>query len=110
MQHVVLVDPDGSGPQGVADPDGGVEAARVDGGGETVGGCVAHADGVFFRLEFGNGADGAEDFFLHYLHVLGDVGEDGRFDKVALFAVALAADFNLGALFLAGINVSGLTR
>ena len=105
MQHVVLVHPDGPGPQGVADSDGGVEAARVDGGGETVGRGVAEADGVVFRLEFGDGADGAEDFFLHYLHVFGDAGENGRLDVVAFFAVALAADFHFGSLFLTSINV-----
>ncbi len=69
MQHVVLVHPDGAGPQGVTDPDGGVEAGRVDGGGETVGRGVAEADGVVFVFELGDGADGAEDLLLHYLHV-----------------------------------------
>lgn len=106
MQHVVLVHPDSSGPQGVTDPDGGVEAGRVDGGGEAVGCGVAETDGVFFRLEFGDGADGAEDFFLHYLHVFRDAGEDGRLDEVALFAVALTADFDFGALFPTGIDIS----
>lgn len=106
MQHVVLVHPDGSGPQGVADPDGGVEAGCVDGGGETVGCGVAEMDGVFFRLELGDGADGTKDLFLHYLHVFGDAGEDSRLDEVALFAVALATDLEFGALFLTGINVS----
>lgn len=108
MQHVVLVDPNGAGPQGVADADGGVEAGGVDGAGEAVGGRVAETDGVFFRLEFGDRADGTEDFFLHYLHVFRDAGEDGRLDEVALFAVALAADFHFRALFPAGVNVSAL--
>ena len=106
MQHVVLVHPDGSGLERVADSDGRVEAGRMDGGGETVGGGVAEADGVVFGLEFGDGADGTKDFFLHYLHVFGDAGEDGRLDEVAFFAVALAADFHFGALFSAGIDVS----
>ena len=106
VQHVVLIHPDGSGPQGVADSDGGVEAGCVDGGGEAVSCGVAETDGVFFGFEFGDGADGSEDLFLHYLHVFGDAGEDGRLDEVALFAVALAADFEFGALFPASINVS----
>ena len=106
MQDVVLVHPDGSGPQSIADSDGGVEVACVDGGGETVGRGVAETDGVVFRLEFGNGADGAEDLLLHYLHVFGHAGENGRLDEVALFAVALATDFDFGALFLAGVNVT----
>ena len=106
MQHVVLVHPDGSGPQSIADSDGGVEALCVDCGGETVGSGVAETDGVVFGLEFGNGADGAEDLLLHYLHVFGHARENGRLDKVALFAMALATNFDLGALFLAGINIT----
>ena len=106
MQHVVLVDPDGSGAQGVADSDGGVEAGCVDRGGETIGCGVAETDAVFFGLELGDGADGAEDFFLHYLHVFGDAGKDGGLDEIALFAVALAANFDFGALFLTGVNVT----
>ena len=108
MQHVVLIHPDGSGSQGVADSDGGVQAACVDCGGETVGRGVAETDGVVFRLEFGNRADGTEDLLLHYLHVFGHARENGRLDEVALFAVALATDFDFGALFLASVNVTAL--
>lgn len=80
----------------------------MDSGGETVGGGVAETDGIFFGLEFGDRAHGAEDLFLHDLHVLADVGEDGGLDEVTLCAVAFAADFDLGAGFLAFINVSVL--
>ena len=97
MESVVGVDPDGAGAEGVGDLDGGVEVAGVDGGGETVGGGVAEADGILLGLELGDGADGAEDFFLHDLHVLGDVGEDGGLDEVSLVALAVAADLDLGA-------------
>ncbi len=106
MQHVVLVDPDGAGAELVGDADGGVEVRRVDGGGEAVGRVVADADGVGFVGEFGNGADGAEDFFLHNLHVFADAGEDGRFDEVAFVAVAAAANLDLGALLFAVVDVA----
>ena len=106
MQHVVLVHPDGSGPQSVANSDGGVEAACVDCGGETVGRGIAETDGVVFRLEFGNGADGTEDLLLHYLHLFRYARENGRLDEVALFAVALATDFDFGTFFLASVNVT----
>lgn len=108
VKHVVLVYPDGSGPQGIADPDGGVEAGRMNGGSEAVCCRVAETDGVFFCLELGDGADGAEDLLLHYLHVFGHAGENGRLDEVALLAVALAADLHFGAFFLAGVNVATL--
>ena len=106
MEHIILIHPHSARFQGVADADGGVEAGGVDGGGEAVGGRVAEADGVVFGFEFRDGADGAEDFFLHYFHVFGYVGEDGWLDEEALLAVALAADFDGGAFFFAGVDVA----
>lgn len=107
MQHVILVHPDGARPERVADADGGVEVAGVDGGGEAVGGGVADADGVRLGRELGDGAHGAEDLFLHDLHVFGHVAEDGGLDEVALVAVARAAGFDGGAFFFAGVDVAG---
>ncbi len=106
VEHVVLVNPDGTSAEGIRDTDGGVQVAGVDSGGETVGGCVAEADGILFRLEFGDRADGAEDLFLHDLHVFADAGEDGGLDKVSLVSVTLATNFELGALFLAVVDVA----
>ena len=109
MQHVVLVDPDGTSSQSIADTDGSVQVRSVDGGGKTVGGGITKPDSIFLVLEFGNGADGAEDLFLHDLHVFADAGEDGGLDEVAFLSVTLAAGFDLGAFFLASIDVSVCT-
>ena len=79
----------------------------MDCGGKTVGGGVPKTDGILFGLEFGDGADGAKDLLLHDLHVFADVGENGWLDEVALVAVTLAADFDLGTLLLAGVDVAG---
>ena len=79
----------------------------MDCGGKTVGGGVSETDGVLFGLEFSDGADGAEDLLLHDLHVFADVGENGWLDEVALVAVTLATDFDLGTLLLAGVDVAG---
>ena len=78
----------------------------MDGGGETVCGGVAKTDGILLVLKFGNRADGAENFFLHDLHVFADIGEDSGLDKVAFLAVTLTAGFDLCALFLPNIDVS----
>lgn len=78
----------------------------MDGSGKTVGGAVTDSDGISLVFELGDGADGAEDFFSHDLHVFADVGEDGRLDEVALLSVALATDFDLGAFLLALLDVS----
>jgi hypothetical protein len=107
MQHIILIDPHRTRPQRITDPNGGVQIGRVHGGGETVRGGVAETDGVLFGLEFRDGANGAEDLFLHDLHVFADVGEDGGLDEVAFLSDALAAGFDLGAFFLAGVDVSG---
>jgi len=109
VQHVVLVDPDGSGAESVGNTDGGVEVGGVDGGSEAVVGVVADADGVGFVGELGDGADRAKDFLLHDFHVFGHVGEDGGLDEVTFVAVALAADFDFGAFFLAVVNVAVVT-
>ena len=106
VQHVIRVDPDSAGAQLVGDADGGVEVLGVDGGRETVRAVVARLDGFVLRLELGDRAHGPEDLLLHDLHVLRDVGEDGRLDEVAFVAVTLAADLNLGSCFLAGLDVA----
>lgn len=107
VESVVCVDPDGPGLERIRNIDGRVEVCGVDSGSETVGGAVADPDGISLVFELGNGADGAEDFFLHDLHVFADVGENGGLDEVALLSVALAANFNLGAFLLSLIDVSG---
>lgn len=107
VQGVVGVHPDGTGLEGVGDLDRGVEVLGVDGGGETVGGGVAELDSVLLGLELGDRADGAEDFFLHDLHVLCDIGEDGGLDEVTLVTLALAASLDGGAGILTGLDVPG---
>ena len=106
MQHIILVNPHSARSQRIANPDSSIQIAGVDSAGETIGGCVAEADGISFGLEFRNGADGPEDLFLHDLHVFADATEDRRLNEVALFAVALAADFDLGAFGAAGVDVA----
>ena len=106
VQGIVSINPDGTRLEGVGDLDGGVEVGGVHGGGEAVGGAVAQLDRLVAVLEFGDGAHGAEDFLLHDLHVLGDVGEDRGFDEVALVALAVAADFHLGARVFASFDVA----
>ena len=106
VEGVVRVDPDSAGAEGVGDIDGGVEVGSVYRGGEAVRGAVADPDSVFFRLELGDRADGAEDLLLHDLHILTNVGEDGRLDEVALVAVALTANLNLGTCLLTFVDVA----
>ena len=107
MQHIILINPHGTSSQRITNTNRGIEVIGVDSAGETIGGGVAETDSVFLGLEFGDGADGAEYLFLHYLHVFTHIGEDGRLDEVAFFAVALAADFDFGAFFFASVNVAG---
>lgn len=103
--HVVAVDPHGTGLEGVGDTDGGVEVGGVHGSGETVGGLVTSLDDLFLGLELGDGAHGAEDLFLHDLHVLADTGEDGGLDEVSLLTVSLTTGLELGTRLLAGLDV-----
>lgn len=78
----------------------------MDGGGETVAGLVGDLDGLVLGGELLHGADGPEDLLLDDVHVLVDTAEDGGLDVVALGAVALAADLDLGAGILAVLDVT----
>ncbi len=77
----------------------------MDGRCKTVGGSIAKTNGILLGLELGDRADGAENLFLHDLHVFGDVGEDCWLDEVALFTVTLATDFDFGAFLLSMVDV-----
>jgi len=106
MESVVCVYPDGAGAECVGDLDGGVEVGGVDSRGKTVRGVVANFNDIGLGLELRNGADRAEDLFLLDLHILGDVGEDGGLDEVALVTLALAAGLNGSPGFLTLLNVA----
>ena len=106
VDHVVLVDPDGTSLEGVGDLDGGVEVGGVDSGGKTVVGVVADLDDLLLGLELADGADRAEDLLLHNLHVVLDVGEDGGLDEVSLVTLALATSLDGSTLVLTGLDVA----
>ena len=97
MKSVVRVNPYSSRTECVSDLNGCGEVGCVESSGKTVCGRVSDLNDVGLGLELGDCADGPEDFFLLDLHVLGNVGEDGRLDEVALVALALAARLDCGA-------------
>jgi hypothetical protein len=106
MQQIIRVNPNSTRLQRIAHSNSGIQVLGMHSGGKTIGSAIANADGIFFGLEFRNGADGTEDLFLHDLHIFADVGEDGGFDEVAFVAFALAADFDFGAGFFAFFDVA----
>lgn len=82
----------------------------MHGGGEAVGRGVAGLDGFFLGLELRDGANWAEDFFLHNLHVFGHAAEDGGLNVEAFFAFAVAASFDFGTSLLAGVDITRARR
>lgn len=105
MQHVIVVDPDSTRLQRICDTNTRVQILGVHCRRQTVRRRVTNANSLLFGLELLNGADGAEDFFLHDLHVLIDVGEDGGLNEVAFRTVAAASNLQLGTLLLAMVDV-----
>jgi hypothetical protein len=109
VKSVVCVDPDGTSAECVGHLDGCVEVGGVHGCGKAVCGVVANLDDIGLGLELGDCADRAEDFFLLDLHVLGDVGEDGRLNEVALVTLAVTTSLNGRATLLALLDVTDYT-
>ncbi len=105
-EHVVVVDPDGTGLERVGHTKGRVEILGVNGSGKTIGGLVTSLDNLIFGLELADGADRSEDLLLHNLHIWADIGEDGGLNEVALVTVTLTTMLDLGASLLAGLDVA----
>lgn len=78
----------------------------MNGSSKAIGRLVAQLDNFLLILEFGDGADGAENFLLHDLHIGVDIAKDGGLDEVPLVTVALTTDLNGGALVLARFDVA----
>ena len=106
MQHIVLVHPHRARLERICHPNGLVEVLRVYARGKAVCGRVAGLDDFLLGLKLLDRADRAEDLFFDDGHVITDAGEDGRLNEVALLAMALAADFDLGAGFFALVDVA----
>lgn len=106
VKSVVCVDPHCSGLERIGNLDGSLQVAGVEGGSETVCGGVANLDDLFLGLELGNCAYWAENLFLLDLHVLGDVGEDGGLNEVALVTLSLATSLDSGTGLLTILNVA----
>jgi len=101
----VAVDPDGTGLKSVADFNCRVEVLGMNRRSETVERVVSLAEDILDILEFGDGNDGSEDFFLHDLHPLVDFSEDGGLDKISFLSVTFTTKSDLGTLILAGLDV-----
>lgn len=106
VESVVRVDPYGTSAERVGNLDGSLEVGGVESSGKAVCGVVADLDDLFLCLKLGNCADGAKDLFPLDLHVLGDIGEDGRLDEVTLVTLALTASLDGGTLLLAVLDVA----
>ena len=78
----------------------------MDGGGKTVNAVVAELDDLSLVLELGDGAHRTEDLFLHDLHVVTDIGEDGGLNEVSLVTVTLTADLDGGTILLTRLDVA----
>lgn len=62
MKHVVTVDPNCTGLEGIRHAEGGVDVGGVHGSGKTVGSSVTNLNDLLLSLELGDGADWTEDF------------------------------------------------
>ena len=108
MKSVVCVDPHCSGLERIGNLDGSLQVAGVESGSETICGRVANLNDLFLGLELGNCAYWAENLFLLNLHVLGNVGEDGGLNEVALVTLSLTTSLDSGARLLTILNVAKL--
>jgi len=106
VKHVVLVDPDGTSTEIVGDTDGSVEVGGVYRSGKTIVGVVTSLDDLLLSLKLGDRADRAEDLFLHDLHVLSDIREDGWLNEVSLVTVSLTSSDDGSTFILTLLDIA----
>ncbi len=81
-----------------------VDVSGENAGGEAVRRVIAPLNHFIQRLVLENLLHWAEDLLLGNAHVVGDVGEDGRLDEVALAGEAFSTSDHTGALLLPALN------
>jgi len=107
VEHVVVVDPDGTGLNASGGAESPSDVLRKDGCGETVHGVVCLRDDVVLILELADDDDRTEDLLLRDLGVGRNVGEDGRLDEVTFGPVTFSSEKLGRSLIDTGLDVSG---
>lgn len=69
MNHIIAIDPNGTGLQGIRNLKGNRQALCVDGSNQAVGGVVCHLKSFFLIFGLGDGADRSKVFLLYDLHI-----------------------------------------
>ena len=105
INHVIAVDPDGSGFYFLGEEVGFVDVLGPDRGGKTIGGAIGALGDLVDAVEREDADDGPEDFVASYRHVVADVVENRGLHEEAVFAVAASAGDEFGTLACAEIDV-----
>lgn len=104
-QKVVAVDPDGASLKSVANFNGSIKILGVHRRGQSVECIMGLLEDIIDILEFGDGDDGTENFFLHNLHLFVDASEDGGLNEITFFSVTFAAELDLCAFVFTRFDV-----
>src|SRR5579864_5379559 len=83
VEHIVAIDPYGSGAEQAREPVSFLDVASPYAGGQTVGRVVCLRRNFFDAAEGNHRDHGPEDFFAHYFHFFVGVHEDRGFYEVA---------------------------
>src|SRR5882757_4839403 len=105
IDDVVAIDPDGTSLQPARNLVCATDVVGPDRSGETIGRVIALQDRIVLVLERDYRHDGSEDLFASDLHVVLNIGEDGRIHEVTLAFAYIAARSNLGAFLLTDFQV-----
>src|SRR5665213_48642 len=106
VEHVVAIDPHGTGAEQARQPMCFFDVASPYSGGEAVVGVIS-LRGDFLNVTEGNGGDdGPENFFAHHFHVFICVYEDGWLYEIALVTFPGTAGNGFGAFGQARFQVA----
>lgn len=104
-QKVVTIDPNGTSLKSVANFDSSVKVPSVNTSSETIESIMSLRKDILDIGEFTDGNDRSENLFLHDLHLLIDIGEDGGLNEVSFLSVTFTAEGDVGTFVLTGFDV-----
>src|SRR5271154_2313747 len=106
VENVVAVHPNRTGANTVRDRVGFLDIARPHSRGQTIVGAVRTLYHLVYALKGDNAHYRTEDLFLGDLHVVLNIGEDGRLDEVTAVSDSIATADELGTLRAARLDVA----
>jgi len=104
-QEIVAIDPNRPSLKSIRDLNRDIQILSMNTGGKTVKRLMRLLQNIFNILKLSDRYNWSEDLFLHNLHFLIDVGENGWLNEITFPPMTFAAECDFGTFIFTGFDV-----